>query len=132
VLWIRIGFNADPDPAFYLNADPDPGSQTKAIHADLNPGQTLSHKKVKFFHEKFTLSRYHTVLGQKTYLRRYKSLFEKARKPGLLINFGQFPCSWIRIRISNTDPDPGQSSECGSRWIRIHKAALHHGKKGVP
>jgi hypothetical protein len=27
VLWIRIGFNADPDPDFYLNADPDPGSQ---------------------------------------------------------------------------------------------------------
>ncbi len=29
VLWIRIGFNADPDPAFYLNADADPdaGSQ---------------------------------------------------------------------------------------------------------
>jgi hypothetical protein len=25
VLWIRIGFNADTDPAFYLNADPDPG-----------------------------------------------------------------------------------------------------------
>jgi hypothetical protein len=23
-LWIRIGFNADPDPAFYLNADLDP------------------------------------------------------------------------------------------------------------
>jgi len=23
VLWIRIGFNADPDPAFYLNAAPD-------------------------------------------------------------------------------------------------------------
>jgi hypothetical protein len=40
----------------YLDADPDPGSQTKAIHADpdLDPGQTLSHKKVKFFHEKFT------------------------------------------------------------------------------
>ncbi len=27
VLWIRIGFSADPDPAFYLNAYPDPGSQ---------------------------------------------------------------------------------------------------------
>ncbi len=25
-----------------------------------------------------------------------------------LINFGQFPRSWIRIRISNTDPDPGR------------------------
>ncbi len=23
MLWIRIGFNADKDPAFYLNADPD-------------------------------------------------------------------------------------------------------------
>ncbi len=24
VLWIRIGFSADQDPAFYLSADPDP------------------------------------------------------------------------------------------------------------
>jgi hypothetical protein len=23
VLWIRVGFNADPDPAFDLKADPD-------------------------------------------------------------------------------------------------------------
>ena len=36
VLWIRIGFKADPDtdpdPAFYHNADPDPdpGSKTNA------------------------------------------------------------------------------------------------------
>jgi hypothetical protein len=30
VLWIRTGFNAYPDPAFYLNADPDTGSQTNA------------------------------------------------------------------------------------------------------
>ncbi len=22
-VWIRIGFKADPDPAFYFNADPD-------------------------------------------------------------------------------------------------------------
>ncbi len=27
VLWIRTVFNADRDPAYYLNADPDPGSQ---------------------------------------------------------------------------------------------------------
>ncbi len=26
VLWIRIGFSADPDPAFFVNADPDAGS----------------------------------------------------------------------------------------------------------
>ncbi len=24
VLWIRIGFNADPDPGLFVNADPDP------------------------------------------------------------------------------------------------------------
>ncbi len=30
VLWIRISFNAYPNPAFSLNADPDPGSQTNA------------------------------------------------------------------------------------------------------
>jgi hypothetical protein len=49
VFWIRIGFNAGPDPAFYFNADPDrgpdPGRQT---NADPGPG----------------------LIGQKTYLRR--------------------------------------------------------------
>ncbi len=40
MLLIRIGFNADPDPAFFLivDPDPDPGSQT---NADTDPGQTL-------------------------------------------------------------------------------------------
>jgi len=42
---IFIGFNADPDPAFYLNADPDPGSQT---NADPDPGQTLPSQKLNF------------------------------------------------------------------------------------
>jgi hypothetical protein len=41
----------------------------------------------------------------------------KGKKPGLFVNFGQFPCSWIRIRISNTDPDQGQPNECGPRRI---------------
>jgi hypothetical protein len=45
VLWIRIGFNVDLDPAFYLNADPDPdlGSHT---NADPDPSQTLKSQKV--------------------------------------------------------------------------------------
>jgi hypothetical protein len=38
VFRIRIGFHADPAPAFYLNVDPDPGSQT---NADPDPGKTL-------------------------------------------------------------------------------------------
>jgi hypothetical protein len=29
VLWIRIGFNADSDPAFLVNADPDPDLMIK-------------------------------------------------------------------------------------------------------
>ncbi len=44
VLWIRIGFNADPDQALYFNADPDPGRQTMRIHPDPDPGR----KKVQF------------------------------------------------------------------------------------
>ncbi len=40
VFRIRIGFSADPDPAFYLN-----GSQT---NADPDPGQTLLSQKVGF------------------------------------------------------------------------------------
>ncbi len=30
VLWIRFGFSADLDPAFYPNGDPNLGSQTNA------------------------------------------------------------------------------------------------------
>jgi hypothetical protein len=47
VFRIRIGFNADPDPVFYLNADPDPGNQTNA-DPDPDPGQTLPSQKVGF------------------------------------------------------------------------------------
>jgi hypothetical protein len=52
--------------------------------------------------------------------------FLKCRKPGLFGNFGRFPCSWIqvRIRIPNTDPDPGQLNQYGSVRIRIHNAGL--------
>jgi hypothetical protein len=42
-MWIRIGFNADPDPAFYLNADRDP-----------DPDQTFESQKVEFSHEIYT------------------------------------------------------------------------------
>ncbi len=47
MLWIRSGFTADPDPAFYLN--PDPGRQTSA---DPDPGSilTLKLQKVEFLH----------------------------------------------------------------------------------
>ncbi len=48
---IRIGSNADPDPALYLNgeADPNPGIQggkPMRIHADPDPGQEYLHEKV--------------------------------------------------------------------------------------
>ncbi len=38
-----------------------------------------------------------------------------------LVNFGQFPISWSRIRIHNTDsiPDPRQPNECGSTTLEI-------------
>ncbi len=55
--------------------------------------------------------------------RRVPTKIQKAtlkdRKPGLFVNFGQFPCSWILIRIPNTDPDPGQPYQFGSMRIRI-------------
>ncbi len=31
VLWIRIGFNEDPDLVFYLNADMDPDQEAKPM-----------------------------------------------------------------------------------------------------
>ncbi len=59
MLWIRTGFNADPDPAIHLNVDPYPDQGVKT-NADPDPGQTLTSQKVEFLHEK-----YNTV-GKKT------------------------------------------------------------------
>jgi hypothetical protein len=56
VLWIRISFNADPDPIFLLNKHPDPGSQTNE-DPDADPGQTLKSLEGEFLHEKYTLCR---------------------------------------------------------------------------
>jgi hypothetical protein len=44
-LWIRIGFNADLDPAFNHNAHPN---------TDLEPDKTFETQKVEFLHETYT------------------------------------------------------------------------------
>jgi hypothetical protein len=72
VLWIRISFNANPDPACYLNADPnpDPGSQT---NADPDPGQIFKFKVTKKlnFHMKNILK----------VCNRSKNIHTKVQKP---------------------------------------------------
>ncbi len=52
MLWIRSGFNADPDPAFNLNAEPvsDPGSQTNVDPGDPDP--TFEAEKVEILNKK--------------------------------------------------------------------------------
>jgi hypothetical protein len=41
MLWIPIGFNADPDPESQINTDPD-------------PAQILPSQKFEFLHEKYS------------------------------------------------------------------------------
>jgi len=36
--------------------------------------------------------------------------------------------SWIRIRISNTDPDPGEPFQYGSAWIQIQNTDFNRFK----
>ncbi len=67
----------DPDPAFYLDADP--GSQTYAIRIRILVS-LCRHKKI----------------GHKIYGNTKASLKGWNKT---CVNFGQFPCSWILIRI---------------------------------
>jgi hypothetical protein len=48
VFWIHMGFNVDPDTAFYLNADPDPEPESQT-HADRSDFKVT---KSSFFNEK--------------------------------------------------------------------------------
>jgi hypothetical protein len=99
VLWIRIGFNADPDPAFCLDADPDPESQTNADPC--GPGSWSDFKATKTW--TFTCKIYAFLQGRKeVYLL-------------ILVNFN----------APETDPDlhyhsqygPGKPNQCGSMRI---------------
>jgi hypothetical protein len=101
VLRIRTGFNEDPDHVLYLYADPDLGSQSP------KPMRIFAIKKLDFdmknvhYFMKIICYKTYTHLGAKAFLDGFKS--------GLLVNF---PCSWIRIRIPNTDPDKGETNQC--------------------
>ncbi len=70
---------------FYLNADPDsdPGSQT---NADLSWSGFWSDKSFTFSWKVSS-----SFGGTKAFLKGWNS--------GLIVNFAQFSCSWIRIRI---------------------------------
>ncbi len=50
------------------------------------------------------------------YLRRYKNQSLLKDRPGLVVNFEKFPCSWIRIRIQNSqmNADPGGSGSAST------------------
>ncbi len=95
MLWIRIVFSADPDPAFYLSADSDadPDSQTSWSDFKITKKWVFTCKNM-------------LKIGKRQKNILTKSFFEN-RKPGLFVNFCQFPWSWIRIRIHipNTDPE---------------------------
>ncbi len=111
-MWIRIQF-------FFLNTDPDPGSQTNADpNPDPDPGQTF-----RLYMK--NMLKVGTVVGQKhTY--EVRKAYLKGRNPGLFVNFCQFRCSWIRIRIPNTDSvsDPGQTNKCGGSGFRSGSTTL--------
>jgi len=63
----------------------------------------------------------------KTYQRSIKD-FLQGKKPGLFVNFGQFPWTSIRMHIPNADPDLGQSNQCGfgSTILFLTRPELHH------
>ncbi len=121
MLWKRIGFNADPDLAFHLNANRDPNPGPKQMRSHGNPDQDYGHKELNFYMT--NIFYVGTEIGHKPYLpvRRYKSHFETLEIRYIFTcYFGQFSCSWTRIRIPNTGPDPDELNQCGSMRRRIH------------
>ncbi len=68
----------------------------------------LSHKKLISYMKNIRYLKVDKLKGKKILTYQGTKVFLKGRKPVLFVNFGQFPCSWIRIRIRipNKDPDP--------------------------
>jgi hypothetical protein len=120
VLWIHTGFNANLNPAFYLNADPDPGANIMRIHADPDPGHSLKSQKVEFLHENM----FKVGNKSKSY-GTYMCLFER-QETGFICQFwsismlletgSAFP---IRTQIQDSQMNP---NPCRSRSTQLSPA----------
>jgi hypothetical protein len=129
MLWIRIGFNADPDPAFIsmrirmrIRIQ---GAKPMRIQADPDLDQTSESQKADFLHEKYTFS---------TVCKRSKNIPTKVQKRFrkeeiqfclyILANFhapgtgSAFPVR-IRIQDSKMNADP-----CGSGSTTLEGSLL--------
>ncbi len=85
----------------------------------------LCRHKFEFLYKIIGITKW--VIVHKAYQHRYKSLSQKS---GLFVSFWSISCSWIRIRIPNTDldPDPGMRIQCRSLRIPIYNTSMIYKK----
>ncbi len=78
------------------------GARPIRIHADLDPGRTLKSQKVEFLHLKYQVyfKNVGNTINIPTNTINIPYLFERREtRFTVFVNFGQFPCSWIQIRL---------------------------------
>ncbi len=110
MLWILIVFKADSNPSFYFNSDPDLDRGW--------PDSAVSKRKLNFYMEIL-------YVVNRTWTNYVRTPFWKDWKSRFFVNFGQYTCSWIRIRTYNTDP--GTSNQWGSglkHWVVSSKYSV--------
>ncbi len=113
VLRIHIGFNADPDPAFFVNADPDTDPDPELWWPKM--GKKLQLKKIIFFWS----IRNSLIRGL------HKRLTSRSLQPSkhlVLQNFSSL--LWVILALLDPDRDPyshygSWSGSSRSKWMRI-------------
>jgi hypothetical protein len=75
------------------------------IHEDPHPGQEYIYMKKYYVVKGSKNIPYLLYVGTKAFLKFCKSD---------LFIYTYLSCSWIRVRILNKDPDPGEPHQCGS------------------
>jgi hypothetical protein len=68
------------------------------------------------------------ILKVKNTLTKLQKPFER-QEARFFENFGQFQCSWIRIRIPNSNP--GQPNECGSGSTILRQTHISTGIRHI-
>jgi hypothetical protein len=123
VLWIRIGFNADP--AFFVNADTDTDPDP-----DPNPGFDDQKLEKKITAEKmyiFLNKNCNLLIPIEVFIPQKRTSSTSKLEFSSLLWVILFLLSWIRIRIPNADPDtdPSRQNECGSLRIPADPDSQH-------
>ncbi len=122
MLWIRIGFNADPNPAFLCQCGSDSSSSPRNMMTKNSTLLQLQNVSYFFYYQKlqYTIFIHSLHAGRPSYVQERPQAHKReypAHQNNTFFNF--FLICWVILHSQILNPDSADQSQYGSQRIRV-------------